>query len=171
MYLLLYLSNYMLTALQHSWVQPKAAFICKACFKSSAVETQYIHNPLIHANIKGLLCSGLCGSQCVWVWRAAACVWCSRSGCTNSALRRGDAPLQLLLIRKSIWVRHQIVYVVCRKGTGTSVCVWGGAYDPSVPVSPTKQHGGRQWREAGTDQSTGTALIKTHHLNLSWLSW
>lgn len=102
-----------------------SSFICKACFKSSVVETQYIHNPLIHANIKGLLCSGLCGSQCVWVWRAAACVWCSRSGCTNSALRRGDAPLQLLLIRKSIWVRHQIVYVVCRKGTGTSVCVCG----------------------------------------------
>lgn len=65
-----------------------SALIHKPCFKSSVAETQHIHNPLIHVNMKGFLCSGLCESQCMWVWRGGGGVWCSRSGCTNFALRR-----------------------------------------------------------------------------------
>lgn len=121
-------------------------------FKRCVVENQCSHNLLIHVIIKGLLCS---------VWKS---VYLSVEGCWlfdavgQAALTLpyagGGGSLQLLLIYKSIWVRHQIVYVVC-----VCVCVcWGGAYDPSVPVFPTMQHGGSDW-------------IKAHLLNLSWHSW
>lgn len=95
---------------------------CKACFKSD----EHIHRPLILVSIKRVLYSEPCGSQCVL--SVEGCWLCLMQEVRMHQLcpiHKGDVPLQLLLIRKSICVRHQIVYVV-RVQVGGCVGEWVG---------------------------------------------
>lgn len=123
------------------------------------------------------MCSGLCESQSVLVRRGGGCVWCNGSDCTNFTLR-DDVLLQLLLIRKSIWVGHRIVYVVhwqkklaqmcvcvcvCAR-----MCVWVQLTIHLFLFLYNSAHGDRQWEEVVTNLSLCTYLIKIHHLSLFW---
>ena len=114
--------------------------------------------------------SGVCVCVCVCVGGGGGGVLdAAGQAALTSPLDRG---MQLLLIRKSIWVGHQIVYVVHWKRAGTNVCVkgvggWGGgaAYNPSVSVFTQINMAHSEGGGAGTNLSP-TDSFETHHLNI-----